>query len=212
MPSFPNKTIYDEILEFSKQSAALNLLDTGVDVNFFEPILQQLNSNVFNGGNIDDLLDELKTYVTGGKDGVGALQRYVSQVANDSLTQFNATYNQTITQDLGLEFYVYTGTVIAGTRAFCNHFVNQYFHKKEVEQLGEGLDPITKKSLVSENLIAGRMKGTNKSTIFIYRGGYGCKHFFSPISPRFVPKSDLQRNFSNGNWIPTNREKELLTT
>lgn len=209
MPKFANKSIYDDILEFSKQQAFLGLLDTGVDVNFFEPVLKQLNSSVFNGGNIDDLLDELKIYITGGTDGVGALQRYVTQVSNDSLSQFNATYNQTITQDLGYEFYVYTGTIIAGTRPFCNAFVNQYFHKKEVEKLGEGINPITNKSLTSEQF-KGRAKGTNKSTIFTYRGGYNCRHFFSPISERFVPKSDLLRNINNGNWKPSERQKKLL--
>ncbi len=209
MPKFANKSIYDDILEFSKQQAFLGLLDTGVDVNFFEPVLKQLNSSVFNGGNIDDLLDELKIYITGGTDGVGALERYVKQVANDSLSQFNATYNQTITQDLGYEFYVYTGTIIAGTRPFCNAFVNQYFHKKEVEKLGEGINPLTNSSLTTEQF-KGRAKGTNKSTIFTYRGGYNCRHFFSPISERFVPKSDLLRNINNGNWKPSERQKQFI--
>jgi len=210
MPDFKNKAIYDEILEFSKQQAALNLLDSGVDANFLTPILQQLNSNVSSGANLDDLIDELKTYVTGGKEGVGALKRYVTQVSNDSLTQFNANYNQTVTQDLGIEFYVYTGTVIAGTRPFCNNFVRKYFHKKEVERLGNGVDPLTGNTLRSEGLLEGRIKGTNSSNIFTNRGGWNCRHFFSPISARFVPKSDLQRNINNGNWKPSQKQKLFL--
>ncbi len=210
MPEFKEKAIYDEILNFAKQKTILDLLDSGVDTNFFNLILDTLNANITNGSNIHDLVDELETFITGGKDGVGALQRYVTQVTNDSITQFNANYNQTITQDLGIEFYNYTGTVIAGTRPFCNNFVKDYFHKKEVEELGAGIDPLTGKTLSSENLLEGRIKGTNSSNIFINRGGWNCRHFFSPISPRFVPKSDLQRNISNGNWSPTEREKELL--
>jgi len=209
MPKFEAKSIYDEILEFSKQGATLNLLESGVDVNFIDQILSQLNSNIANGSNIDDVLDELKVFITGEKEGVGALQRYVTQVSNDSLTQFNATYNQTITQDLGIEFYQYTGTIIAGTRPFCDKFVRDYFHKKEVEELGVGIDPLTGSALTG-NMLNGRIKGTNSSNIFINRGGYNCRHFFSPISPRFVPKKDLQRNVSNGNWKPTEREKQFL--
>jgi len=210
MPDFQQKDIYNEILEFAKQGATLNLLESGVDVNFLQPILEMLNSRVFSGGNIDDLIDELQIFVTGGNDGVGGLQRYVTQVSNDSLTQFNATYNQTITEDLGIEFYQYTGTIIAGTRPFCNRFVRDYFHQIEVEQLGSGKDPQTGNSLSSEDLLSGRIKGTNKSNIFTNRGGWNCRHFFSPISPRFVPKIDLQRNFNNGNWKPTDREKQFL--
>ena len=209
MPFFENKDIYEEILEFSKQQTIFNLLESGVDANFFEVVLEKLNSAVFAGGNVDDLIDDLKIYVTGNGEGVGALQRYVSQVSSDSITQFNATYNQTITQDLSIEWYKYTGTVIKGTRPFCNKFVNDYFHKKEVEKLGSSVNPLTGNGLSSE-LLKGRISGTNKSNIFINRGGWNCRHFFSPISARFVPKKDLLRNLNNGNWIPTTREKELL--
>jgi len=209
MPDFPNKDLYSEILEFSKQQTIFNLLESGVDANFFEEIVERLNVAVFSGGNIDDLVDDLQQYVTGGKEGVGALQRYVSQVSSDSLTQFNATYNQTITQDLGIEFYKYTGTVISGTRPFCNKFVNDYFHKKEVESLGVGINPLTG-TVLSNSLLSGRINGTNKSNIFINRGGWNCRHFFSPISERYVPKKDLLRNLNNGNWNPTERQIDLL--
>lgn len=210
MPKFTVKDLYKDITNNFKQTAVINLLDSGIDVNFIDPIISQLTTNVFISGNVDDALSQLKDFITGGDQTVGVLERYVTQVSNDSLTQFNATYNQTITQDLGIEFYVYTGTIIAGTRPFCNHFVNQYFHKKEVEKLGEGTDPITGKALSTEGLLAGRIKGTNKSTIFTYRGGYNCRHFFSPISERFVPKADLIRNVNNGNWKPSERQKQFL--
>jgi hypothetical protein len=209
MPDFTNLQLYDEILEFSKQSAALNLLEAGVDTNFTQKILEVLNSSVVSSGDIDDLIAELEQFITGGSEGVGALQRYVSQVSSDSLTQFNATYNQTITQDLGIEFYKYTGTKISDTRAFCVDFMQQYFHKKEVEKLGEAINPLTNKGLTPQQL-KGRINGTNKSSIFINRGGWNCRHFFSPISPRFVPKNVLIRNVKNGNWQPNERETRLL--
>lgn len=210
MPDFDKKKLYDDILEFAKQKTALQLLESGVDANFFDQILETLNSSVVSSGDIDDLFDELKVYITGGKEGVGALQRYVSQVANDSLTQFNATYNLTVTQDLGIEFYKYTGTKISDTRPFCVTFMNQYFHKNEVELLGQGINPYSGKVLTQDQL-KGRIKGTNKSSIFTYRGGWNCRHYFSPISPRFVPKEVLRRNVRNGNWQPNERETRYLT-
>ncbi len=208
MPEFKKKDIYDEILEFSKQQAAFNLLDSGVDVNFLEQILARLNSNVQIGSNIDDLIADLKEFITGGEEGVGALQRYVTQVSSDSLTQFNATYNQTITQDLGIEWYKYVGTRIENTRPFCVHHANKYYHKKEVELLGAGKELDGRP--LSQDELKGRIKGTNSSNIFINRGGWNCRHQFSPISARFVPKSVLLRNEKNGNWIPTERERELF--
>ena len=213
MPEFNEKSLYLDILEFSKQSTALNLLESGVDANFFNVIMDTLSQGVSNGDNIHDLIDELEIFITGARSGteaktVGALQRYVTQVTNDSITQFNATYNQAITQDLGIEWYKYTGTKIATTREFCIHHMHKYYHKKEVELLGSG------KELNGTNLSAaekkGRIPGTNSSNIFINRGGYNCRHYFSALSARFVPKSVLKRNVKNGNWNPTEREIDRL--
>ena len=209
MPFFKNKSFYDEILEFSKQKAILDLLGSGVDSNFLFPILEMLQSGVSSGSNISDLLDELKTYITGGDKGVGALTRYVTQVANDSLTQFNATYTEAITQDLGFEFYKYTGTIIDKTRPFCKDFIQKYYHKKEVEKLGDGINPLTNNSLTVIQL-KGRINGTNKSNIITRRGGYNCRHYFSPLSTRQVPKKDLMRALKKGYWHPTEREIDLF--
>ena len=205
MPAFNEKSLYRDILDFSKQNAALNLLESGVDANFFNIIMDTLSKAVGNGDNIHDLIDELEIYITGGTEGVGALQRYVTQVTNDSITQFNATYSQAITQDLGIEWYRYTGTMIAKTRPFCIHHMNKYYHKKEVELLGSGKE-LNGRPLSSAEK-QGRISGTNSSNIFINRGGYNCRHYFSPLSTRFVPKNVLIRNINNGNWKPTSVAK-----
>ena len=206
MPVFNSQnSFYLDILEFATQQTALDLLDAGVDTNFINPILNLLNNAVNNGSSLDNLLEELDVYINGGSTGVGALKRYVTQVANDSLTQFNANYTQAVTQDLGFEFYKYTGTIITDTRPFCNDFVNKYYHKKEVEELGIAKNPLSGGSLTSVQL-KGRITGTNSSNIFTRRGGWNCRHYFSPLSPRLVPKSVLKRNLDNGNWQPTELE------
>ncbi len=206
MPIFNSEnSFYLDILEFATQQTAVDLLDAGVDANFINPILNLLNNAVNNGSSLDNLLDELDVYINGGGAGVGALKKYITQVSNDSLTQFNANYNQAVTQDLGFEFYKYTGTVITNTRPFCSDFVNKYYHKKEVEELGLAINPITNTGLTSAQL-KGRINGTNSSNIFTRRGGWNCRHYFSPLSVRQVPKKDLKRNLDNGNWQPTELE------
>ena len=87
--------------------------------------------------------------------------------------------------------------------------MKKYYHKKEVELLGDGKE-INGVNLPPQEL-KGRIKGTNKSNIFINRGGWNCRHFFSPISVRYVPKEVLKRNLDNGNWTPTDRELRFLT-
>jgi len=206
MPVFNSEnTFYLDILEFAKQKTALDLLDSGVDANFLNIILEKIQDSITVGGNVNDLIDELQLYITGGDTGVGALKRYVTQVSSDSINQFNANYSQAVTSDLGFEWYKYTGTVIAHTRPFCSDFVNKYYHKKEVEQLGVKINPFTSRLLTSPQL-KGRIKGTNASNIFTFKGGWNCRHFFAPLSTRQVPKETLKRNLKNGNWNPTQLE------
>lgn len=206
MPVFnAENTFYQEILELAKQKTIVDLLDAGVDVNFLQVIDSIIQDSITVGANINDLVDELDVYINGGGKGVGALKRYVSQVSSDAINQFNANYSQAITSDLGFEWYKYTGTVIQDTRPFCSDFVNKYYHKKEVEQLGIAVNPFTQTGLTSAQL-KGRINGTNSSSIFTNKGGWNCRHFFSPLSTRQVPRSTLQRNLENGNWNPSELE------
>lgn len=208
MPTFNvNNSFYQDILELAKQTTAVDLLDAGVDTNFLQPILTKIQDAIVVGGNVNDLVDELQIYITGGTEGAGALRRYISQVSSDAINQFNANYNQAVTSDLGFEFYKYVGTVINDTRPFCKHYVNKYLHKKEVEALGDGKNPTTGTNL-AQPMMNGRIKGTNSSNIFTYRGGWNCRHTFAPVATRQVPQSDLRRNIKNGNFRPSERELE----
>lgn len=181
----------DEILEFAKQQSLLNLLESGVDVNFIQPILERLNSAVANGENLDLLLDELEVLMVSTEATTSLLQRYISQVASDSITQFNATYTQILVQGTNIEFYYYDGTAIAKTRAFCKNHQQKYFHFKEVQLLGDGKE--IDGSKLSPDELRGRISGTNQSSIFINRGGWHCRHQFAPVSINSVPNEVLQR-------------------
>ena len=197
-----------EILEFSKQKAIFNLLESGVDADFFFPMLNRLNTQVAQGGNIDDVISDLKKFITGTEEIPGALNRYVTQVMDDTLRQFSAAYTEAITDGLGMEFYKYVGTKIKFTRPFCVNYMNEYFHREEVEMLGNGKDPFTGGSLEGMGLTAGRIEGTNEINIFINRGGWNCRHAFAPLTPRFVPKLVLKRAVEKGYWKPSKTEKE----
>lgn len=198
MPEFnENKSVLKELLEFAKQSATVNLLESGVNANFTQPILEILNSAVINGGSVDDLVSELELFIVGDQATLGQLERYTSQISRDSLMQFSATYEEVLSDELGFEFYRYVGTRIRDTRPFCVKFLNDYFHKKEVEQLGRGINPITGKPLSSE-LKHGRIKGTNASNIFTNRGGWNCRHRFTAVNTQFVPETVIKRAKDKG--------------
>ena len=83
---------------------------------------------------------------------------------------FNAEYIQTVSEDLGVEYYLYAGTIIEDTRPFCSARTGRFFTTDQVKQWA------------SLKGWQGRMAGTNANTIFIYRGGYNCRHQLWPVS------------------------------
>jgi len=102
MPEFnPNDPLFREIINFSKQSAVNNLLESGVEANFMQEMLDILKVGISTGAEYNDLLDELQVYTQGDGTSPGALERYIGQVASDAITQFTATYTHTVTQELG---------------------------------------------------------------------------------------------------------------
>ena len=81
----------------------------------------------------------------------------------------------TVAEQLGLNWYLYTGGLLDTTRPFCKARNGKYFRKEEVQSwatLGDW---------------AGRMAGTDEKTIFVTAGGYNCQHAILPVSEAAVP-------------------------
>ena len=207
--TMPDNKLFDDITELSKKAAIENLLESGVDANFIEPMIERLKTGVMTGSNVSDLIEEMRLYIIGNKEILGTLTRYVKQVSHDSLIQYNRIYHNAIAEATGFVFYRYVGTRIKDTRPFCIDFLNDYFHRKEVEDLGRGIDPQTGNRLTQDQL-QGRIKGTNASNIFTNAGGWNCRHEFTAINTQFVPKPVLQRNVAKGNITFNKRQIEVL--
>jgi hypothetical protein len=112
----------------------------------------------------------LRKFIEGSPQDAPFLNRYIKQTTNDAVMTFNAEYIQTIAEDLDVEHYYYQGTLIADSRPFCVSRAGRYFTTDEV------------KAWPNLKGWQGRMAGTNSSTIFIYRGGYNCRHQLWPVS------------------------------
>jgi hypothetical protein len=164
------KALYTAILNANIELTKDALLGTGVSSNFSNAIQEVLKSNIAGVTNRSQLRKVLTKFITGSPDEKPFLQRYIKQVTADSILIFNSEYIQTVSGDLGLNHYRYKGTVIEDSRPFCKARSGKVYTKAEVEQwasLGDW---------------QGRMAGTTANTIFIYRGGYNCRHTLYPIS------------------------------
>jgi len=166
----PKTELYKAILESNIATTKDALLGAGIRDNFGTAIQEVLKDNISGIGTRSELNKTLRKFIEGTDTEKAFLERYIKQTTNDSVMTFNAEYIQTIADDLDVEYYLYQGTIIADTRPFCEARSGRFFTKEEVQKW--------------PNLKGwqGRMAGTNSSTIFIYRGGYNCRHQLWPVA------------------------------
>ena len=92
------------------------------------------------------------------------LRRYSTQMAQDSLMQFDASINTAIGKQSGATKWKYYGDVIRDSRPFCVEHAGQVFTDDEIELTW-----------------AGSWKGKASGDPFIVRGGYNCRHHWRPV-------------------------------
>jgi uncharacterized protein (DUF2164 family) len=166
----PKTELYKAILQTNIETTKNALLGAGIRDNFSTAIQEVLKDNIAGVGTRAKLNDTLRKFIEGTPENAPFLNRYIKQTTNDSVMTFNAEYIQTISDDLGVEYYLYAGTLIEDSRSFCQARSGRYFTTDEV------------KAWANLKGWQGRMAGTNSNTIFIYRGGYNCRHQLWPVS------------------------------
>ena len=193
-----NKQVFNEVKNFSIEATKNSLLDSGITKEVIKPVENILSQNITSGASFQDMEEALRADILGDSQRLGKLERYSKQITTDSLNQFNANYNQTVSQDLKLEFYYYNGSLKETSRTYCIGMIQggelgleggRYYHKEEVE-----------KSASLE--WAGKITGTNSSSIFINRGGYQCGHQWLAVDTIAVPKSARDRAQMKGFYTP----------
>jgi hypothetical protein len=186
-----NKNVFNTIKSLSIDATTNSLTETGITNEIIQPVQRLLEKNITTGGNFTDLTESLRLDILGNSEKLGKLERYTKQITTDSLNQFNANYNQAVSKDLGLQFYFYNGAVKETSRKYCINRVaeGRYFHKNEVEE-------------TANEEWAGKIPGTDSSSIFINRGGYNCGHQWLAVDVDSVPSDVVQRNVLNGNYKP----------
>lgn len=165
------------------------LMQDGLESQIKAPLMNILNQNINSSAKFTDLLKSVQEYIVGTNQVDGKLLSYSKQITSDALFNYSRAYQQSVTSDLGLEWYLYSGGLTeggkysSGSRDFCIARVGNYYHHSEIEKWGS-------------MTWAGQRRGTNSSTVFIYAGGYYCKHSIIPVSADIVP--DYVRNRISG--------------
>lgn len=191
--SLEKRFVPSKILAAIKEDAigatVRSLTEGGINANLTSGIEDILRTYIRNGGEYVELIDKMKTFITGTKDVPGYLTRYAKQITIDSLQQYNAAYNHAISADLGYEWYIYIGSNITTTREFCSRMTaKKYFHKSELPEILKGhIGEYKVRINPKTDLWYGAYEDTSANNFNDRRGGYQCRHQIYAVSAAMVP-------------------------
>lgn len=174
------------------------LTENGIAANISDALQAIMQTSVSSGGSYADLTDQLRTALTDQEGNPGLLSKYARTYTTDALNTFAAQYNQTISDDLGYEWFAYQGSDIETTRPFCDAMTDfTFFSRDEIPSLlaAENLYYTNKKTGKRElvpiypktGLPQGMKAETTPANFQTLRGGWNCGHQIRPVPASAVP-------------------------
>lgn len=146
----------------------------GLNDHFAQPLRDLLYQNVAGGTRVQDAKAYLKDYVTGGKDGSGKLDRYLTQTAQQGVDSYTGAINKKLMDAFHYNGLIISGSLIKTSSPQCRFAVTA-FPKGEFtkEQYEYEIMPIA--------LLNGLIAGTTFESLPFNRLHWGCRHEFTPI-------------------------------
>jgi hypothetical protein len=192
-PSQTNKNL----LRLIKLNALDNLIGSGIRSTVSAPFAQQLIANIAARAPLREAVKSLQLIVEGDKDTDGRLAAHIKTTSTTAQSVADRSYSSAVYEELNVQWFRYIGGEIKTTRPFCEHRVDNIYHRKEIEAWGNGknsggLDDIKKGTW------SGRIEGTDSRSIFVNLGGWNCRHSIVPIPERRVPDEVKQRAKNEG--------------
>lgn len=164
------------------------LTEAGIRANITEKAAEIVRRSISEGASFGELVSEMQTFLTKTETGAGALSRYANVLTTDSLNGFAREYNQIVSDDLGFEWFIYTGALVDESRDFCKALVKKkWIHISEFDEI---TNPGKKFALIDGKSVSktGLKPATNPVTFRSKAGGFNCAHLVSPINEEFVPE------------------------
>lgn len=178
LESFTPSAQYIKSLQTQTVLQAESLLaNEGIELALKQPITSILNQNINTSAAYSDLVKQLRTFILGNDQVEGTLLRYSKQIVTDTLFNYNRAMQEAVSANSGLEWTQYIGGAMDTSRDFCISKLGGYYPKNEVEKW-------------ASQSWAGKRPGTTSSTIFIYAGGYNCRHQIIYVHESVVPQTN----------------------
>jgi hypothetical protein len=131
--------------------------------------LARLNQEILDysiaGKTRQEMQDAIRGILSGTKDVLGKDMSVRSKTfVQDAIMKYHNTANLLLSEQAGIKYFKYFGSIIETTREFCRDHLNEVRTREEWEQIGQ------------QNW-AGKAPGG----IMLSVGGYGCRHHFVPV-------------------------------
>lgn len=154
------------------------LLQDGLRFSIIDPLKDILSQNVNIGGQFSGMLQQVRNFISGDESLDGRLLSYSRGILRDTLFDYSRAFQQAVTADLKLEYFMYAGGLMDKSRPFCIARAGNFYHESEIKKW-------------ADQEWEGKRRGTTPSSIFIYCGGYNCSHSMIPVEKSIVPKESL---------------------
>ena len=209
LKGFERSEIGEKIVKMAQKNAVELLVKMSPDAYYILPIKQAIENAVINGARWRDTLDVIQTIAVGNDEVEGKIMHYSKQIAHDSFAVADRSYSSAAAEQVGADWFKWSGSVIKTTRPFCEERHNKFFCKKEFEMWGAGK---TTEGFAwpQSGAWAGEFPGTDASSIFSLAGGITCRHSVMAVSISAVPIAQIKRAMELGYYEPTPFEVEEL--
>lgn len=200
-----NKRLPKQLSQAAANSTIDTLTGAGVQANVVDKAVAIVTDGIRSGSSIADLNDNMREFMISSKGVDSKLASYSKQVVLDAISQNAANYTKIVTEDLGLEWFEYSGALIGTSRPFCRAMVEKrWVHISELGAISRGLIDGVQVST------AGMVAGTDAENVQVYRGGYNCGHLLTPVSASRVPP-EVRAKFSEEEVPITAAQEEEIT-
>lgn len=173
-----NRTFLSLLQDQTVQKIESTLLQDGLRFSIREPLKDILTQNINTGGSYSGMLGQVRNFIQGDESLDGRLLSYSRGILKDTLFDYSRAFQQSVTADLKLSYYMYAGGIMDKTRPFCAARAGNFYHESEIKKW-------------ADQEWEGKRRGTTESSIFIFCGGYNCSHSLIPVHKNIVPKESL---------------------
>lgn len=166
-----NAIINNDLNKFLLEKTISDLKGNGINEAFIHKVADNIRINTLQGITYEEAANRLQESIVEKPE----LNRYVGQVAKDSLNQYDGALNDTIRKKYNLTKFKYIGSEMESTRPFCSH-MKDLGSEITMDQLKIALDRYCPNGVPKEGIGNGMILGTTTENFTQNRGGYNCRH------------------------------------